>query len=785
MNKNTILISLLVVVCAAELNAVTGDYTFSCWLNGWRKNGNDTSADVFGIETSQYGFTFDVADFNQVHFGRVTNPPGYEQALAHKADTLVNLPDAQLQIELDLDGTRYRAHTCKAGKAKGVKHLQDVRLWESGRYVQHYDFLGLDLRSATGERLACDAVLDIVAWPGSLTFTLNVSLSRSGRDAVMRLGLTSEAGTWTEEREIDGQWNTGETHALSLTCRMPGAAQDPDDNVTVRTEDGQQVPVRFDETKDCYVASVHRLKRPWPTGYTDIRDYDEFVIEVRPTEKGDLIRFLLDMRPPANVTGLCPILCDAEGRPTGIPVQLSKNWHYKPMGSYLMAYAMLPADKAAIYRLRVVYGFYGTLPSASHAQLSLIGYGGHGRWDQLAIGCWGETICFDMDMSLVDVAITDIRMLMARNGLQGKMWSWTDAGWGGDWLNIRDASQAKYFQNRLKTAYLSQGPCLTDVRYEGYYGMNQEVDFQARVQTLRTDDYSRTFQQLSYAFTRDVSAQAGWLFKLGRTSHYATPRIAYGNRDGCLAELDVPATVKKSQRFLDQITLTGTGPWWVALPGAVHTSGRDWGTGYRALIIRDYQACIGGRAYTHPCISAPAFGADPLNLDIELLAPAGVTEFRRGDHIDLDLELITLPRVADDYYGPNKAFREHLTHTPNSWKTTHREAVGNDLNVEVTGGTVGHRYPLVVRVQEPEVTVTITGGVGAVPVRFEGISSPVDYRLDRIVNGQRIPLDQSVHGHDFWQIDYDERTKINAITFNLPLDGLEESTWCLAKGDSQ
>ena len=58
-----------------------------------------------------------------------------------------------------------------------------------------------------------------------------------------------------------------------------------------------------------------------------------------------------------------------------------------------------------------------------------------------------------MDMSCVDVAITDIRMLMARNGSKGRKWSWTDAGWGGDWLNIKDADHGKYFQNNLKTAY--------------------------------------------------------------------------------------------------------------------------------------------------------------------------------------------------------------------------------------------------------------------------------------------------------------------------------------------
>ncbi|MHC4120918.1 MAG: hypothetical protein ACYSWO_25790, partial [Planctomycetota bacterium] len=55
------------------------------------------------------------------------------------------------------DGIRYLARTCKAGKAKGVKHLQHVRMWESGRYVQHYDFLELDFRSTAGRQLVCGA----------------------------------------------------------------------------------------------------------------------------------------------------------------------------------------------------------------------------------------------------------------------------------------------------------------------------------------------------------------------------------------------------------------------------------------------------------------------------------------------------------------------------------------------------------------------------------------------------------------------------------------------------
>ena len=783
--KKTVITLLLLLICATNLSADSG-YTFSCWPNGWRKNTNDRSADIFGIETSHYGFTLDVADFQKVGLGLPNNPVGYEQALEHKAENLKKLPSAELLIELEVDGVRYRAQACKAGQEKGVKHLSNARLWESGRYVQHYDFQGLVFRNGKNETLACDAALDLVAWPGSLTFTLHVSVKQSHEKASLRLGLKSKAGNWDQELVVENGWDQGEQKSLTMTCPLSSAgAVDPTKDIAVQTADGKSFPVRFDPQKNCYVADVMNLRRSWRTGYTDIRDYDEFKITVKDSGSKAAAPFLLDMRPPANITGICPILCDEEGRPTGIPVQLSKNWHYKPMGSYLMAYTMLPAETSTTYLLRVAYGFYGTLPSASHAQLSLVGYNpnaGNGRWDQLAIGCWGETICFDMDMSLVDVAITDIRMLMARTGLNGRKWGWTNAGWGGDWLNIEDASQKKYFWTDLKTAYLSQGPCLTDVKYEGYYGANREVDFSAQLQTLRTDDYNRSFQRFSYTFTRNVSAKDIWLYKLGRTRSYQTPRIAYGNSNGLLKEQDVPDILKRDELFLEPIRLSGSGPYWVAFVGASEADARRAKpNGYRALIIRKYKVVAGGNTYTQPTISAPVHTANPANLDIELLPPTGVRQFGKGDRIELDLELITLPRVADDYYGPNESFRNHLTENPNSWKTTYREAKGNDLTVMVSGGKTLRHYPVIVQVQKPEVTVSIKGGVGAVPVSFEGLESNNGYRLYQVINGKRKPFDQSVHGHDFWQTDYDAATGTYKMSFNVPLDELSESTWILTK----
>lgn len=766
--------------------ALATDYTFSCWQNGWRKNPNDKSPDIFGIETNYYGFSLNVANFDEVKMGRIQNQPHYETALSHKTQKLSALPRAELLLAIEVKGTRYTAKTCAAGKASGVKKLSSVRLWESGRYLQHYDFLGLEFKDAEGQSLECDARLTLVAWPGSLTLTLHATPADDWPQSSLKLGLTSQSGSWEQHQEVASIWKAGEENSVSMTSVLGPKSKAPLPTVSVTSANGQNIPVHFDPKKNCLTASAGRLKRPWKTGYTGIRNYDDFRISTSETSGAPTTPFLLDLRSPANITGICPILCHEDGTPTGIPVQLSKNWHYKPMGNYLMAYAMLPTGKPANYLLRLAYGFYGTLPSASHAQLSLIGYGGknagNGRWDQLAIGCWGESICFDMDMSLVDVAITDIRMLMTRAGLKGKKWSWSDAGWGGDWLNLRDQNQKKYFQNHLKTAYLAHGPCLTKVKHEGFYGANQEVDFTAQIQTLRTDDYCRTFQRLSYTFTKDVAAENIWLFKLGRSFHYQSPRLAYGNLDGLISEHQAPNTLKSGQVLVDEVKLTGPAPHWIAFPEASEVNTQSTKpNGYRSLIIRDYRAIIDGKTYHHPVLKSPVYRANPTNLDIEILPPSGIRQFKKGDQIDLDLELITLPRIADDYYGPNESFHRHLTENPNSWQTTHREAKKNKLTVKVTGGKEIQNYPLVIKTDKPKVIFSIQGGAGAVPVQFQNLASRNGYQLHQIIDGKQTPFNQSVHGNDFWQTDYDPVTRTYTMTYNLPLDGLSSSNWVFKK----
>jgi hypothetical protein len=306
------------------------------------------------------------------------------------------------------------------------------------------------------------------------------------------------------------------------------------------------------------------------------------------------------------------------------------------------------------------------------------------------------------------------------------------------------------------------------------------------VATLRTDDHNRVFQQLRYEFVERLDADGSHLFKMGPNNNLLTPRIAYGNRDGLIAEHVVPGDLEAGSVFREKTILTGRGPWWVAFPGSFLGGDKNWGTGSRALIIRSFKAVYGDSEYRNPVVSFPVQrqhpAADLVGLNLELVVPAGVSQFMPGDTVAMDVEWITVPRVADDYYGPNEAFRTHLQQHPRSWHTVYREAIGNDLEVDVRGGRLLRRYPIIVAAREPEIEVSIKGGVGVVPIRFEGLRSTSGYALYRLQDGRRLSLDQSVHGYDFWQTDYDAESDTYKMSFNLPLDGVEATNWVLTRG---
>ncbi|MBL7224205.1 MAG: hypothetical protein ISS72_10150 [Candidatus Brocadiae bacterium] len=67
------------------------------------------------------------------------------------------------------------------------------------------------------------------------------------------------------------------------------------------------------------------------------------------------------------------------------------------------------------------------------------------------------------------------------------------------------------------------------------------------------------------------------------------------------------------------------------------------------------------------------------------------------------------------------------------------------------------------------------------PIRFEGLRSAAGYALHRLEGRRRRPLDQAVHGNDFWQADYDAESNTHKLSFNLVLDGADETAWVLTQ----
>ena len=73
------------------------------------------------------------------------------------------------------------------------------------------------------------------------------------------------------------------------------------------------------------------------------------------------------------ITGVSAVLRDMDGNPTGIPVQLSKNWHTRPEGGVYagvwfhgFSQVRLPPGAKVELELTIVYAHWGGVAAASH-----------------------------------------------------------------------------------------------------------------------------------------------------------------------------------------------------------------------------------------------------------------------------------------------------------------------------------------------------------------------------------------------------------------------------------
>lgn len=184
---------------------------------------------------------------------------------------------------------------------------------------------------------------------------------------------------------------------------------------------------------------------------------------------------------PRRITGVSAVLRDVgSNKPTGIHVQHSKNWHpASPIALYDdwwftgVAHIRIPPGGIEL-ELIVAFQYYEGLHTVSHSQLSLIGWGTHGLWEEVGLGSNGESITYEPHGHHRRQMVLDTRPWLtcgkdSSSSCVGTPDStqWTENHGGGDFLNsVNKRGEYQYLVGDTVN-HIMNGPRMTNATYGG------------------------------------------------------------------------------------------------------------------------------------------------------------------------------------------------------------------------------------------------------------------------------------------------------------------------------
>lgn len=713
-------------ISAAEAMPDPRDFTHMFWANGWDNAKRDlASPKVLSFETGWFALGLNIEKLQVLHFGPNHPRHGYDDAPLHSPQIFA-FPGADLKIQFTARGKIYRA-------IRAAKNTKDwlnypARIIDSGRFVQRADILQVEFETAAGEKFPSEGRLEITAWPDHLTLHLDLTNA-----PLVEVSLGSHSSK-TNTLEIVFSAESSENKTIDIP-NQPAAKPNDHDHL-------ERHPISFTNNTDA--------------------------------PKTLRLFFNKDKSVP-NITGLTPILRDQDGQPTGVPIQISKNWHTtkdRPVlyqGGWLHCYTMLhlPPRSIVVADFTIAFARWGGVPAVSHAQLSLIGWGGNQLWDEVAIGSWGESICYEPDRVQRRCMIDDIRPLMV-TPMSGKpgQYDWTANVGGGDFLVYYNDQNVHQRQMQTRATYHAVGPNLTSVTYSGQTA-DHHIAVRMNVSSPRTDDINRVYHSFRYDILKPTPFKRLAFYQLG-ADHYNNPaeKIAIGNETGLLHEW--PGARGERRYYKANLPSPGRLPWF-SLHNPIKVDNHPGPSANRGLIIRNWKARLAGKeAPPHFSIYGTEQGR-AASANIELSPPADITQLHAGDYIESTLELVVLPAAAADYFGPNEKLRTSLLTNTAPWQSVHRQAVGNDIQIEVVKGKLIQSYPPLIRAARNTTEFKIIGGLGYLPITIEGLTRHEDFRLVEIKSDSSIPIDQTVHQNDFWQTTLAPGRRFSR-TYNISFD---------------
>eukprot|EP00656_Telonema_subtile_P023161 TRINITY_DN244_c0_g1_i3.p1 TRINITY_DN244_c0_g1~~TRINITY_DN244_c0_g1_i3.p1 ORF type:complete len:940 (+),score=120.88 TRINITY_DN244_c0_g1_i3:45-2864(+) len=491
--------------------------------------------------------------------------------------------------------------------------------------------------------------------------------------------------------------------------------------------------------------------------------------------------------PNAEITGFSLVVLDEQGAPTGVPVQISKNWHSGSVAAYWGGYdgmwwtanmfTRLPARARYSISVRFFYQRYGNLPAFSHAQLSLVGYSRGWLWEEAALFSGGESICFDPLGTHTRAFVTDVRPSL----MDGQ---WKQNVGGGDFLVYFDSTGAFVYLKALDPQIHSSGPCLTNATY---YSITADGAIQSRVQISggRTNDWVRVLFHIQYTVVKQTnfSRLAFYQFGADRYSYHNTwQRMVVGQGPTqIIRNVSRTCTGKDAYdggSFRD--SLGGVAPWWIYLgPNNDSTTLADstMVVGDKGLVIRSFKARIGGVEQSSPSLSM-------LCDKVELSPPEGTSTLLAGDFVDMRLELLTLPRGDEYVYTlsqmPSSKTLQKFKNTQ-GWQRV-AAAAGISLRVvALSAAVVESHLPVRVRVADGSnrALFRVAGNTtGFVPIVICGLTTyqvAANHGLwTKTGAGNFTLLNQhDQYPTDYWQTNYVRETGTYEIVFNIEIFELE------------
>ncbi len=775
----------LSLLCSLGIAEIKRNYTYSYFENGYPKTESGTPRGLTYLDdqaranpdlvfqTGYYSLRLECDTMKLTGFDKRLDDSNYLSALTEDVTTFT---PADLSLYAYIGNEKF---ICTSGIVFNDTPKHFVRFIEGGQFMQRIDHTRLVFSSETTDAEIYGR-LEIATWPDHVTFTLDMSENTDvTRSTIV---LTSPAG----EDYLDDhsrpivQISLKPHEDLLYPSLSPSdyivSAQDPSGDELSKTWDNDLSGIRVDFTVPDFDSDSLETN---PDTVFEV----DFTV-TNPTGEAINLPLVFSSLSPRAIAGTMMMLCDEEGRPLGIPVQVSKNWHNTidtvHYNEWLRGYTMMPlgAGVTKSFKLRVVHGYWadGSVGAVSHSSLSLIGYSDvtTWKWDEAAMGAWGESMTFDISQHAGGSVVGDVRPTFTTPMDHSGTHDWTENVGGGDFLNYYDSSNTYIMSKKLKTCYRWNGPNMTEVLYSGVTADNK-IRFIYTTQGLATFDYHRRINKYRYEFLEPVTTPRRLVFYQMAADRYLGPTSTeyhYGDSQG----LEATETVITGGNSYEDGPILMTDRWLaidddIALDGTPTKANRGLYMTESKLNGNNFDT------YVHPY--QRTWGSSRLLYDF---AGSAVDQsYSAGDIIEGGVVYIMPPKTASNYWGYDTEFSNRLSNYTEAWEGVYDDFANNhELNITAHAGIVANSYPVEIQADDSSLLADFTineGGIGHVPIIIQNVKLGTKLEVEIFENGGWTPLpDVTLDEHAYYQAYLNADGKLD-YTFSIkrPTDDLTES----------